>query len=317
MTSTITAQTNASLTNIIRALFPCASITGAPNVRTMQIIDNLETTPRKIYTGSIGYISPHRKAKFNVAIRTLLIDQQLQKAEYGVGGGIVWDSMSTDEYAEAVLKARLLTEPQPEFSLLETMLWTPTQGFYLREKHIKRLLDSAEYFDFPVSRKAIEESLDQAASAFDSTQRVRLLLDKAGTIKIESIPFQPAAKLIRAHVAKTHVDSNNVFLFHKTTHRSVYENAQADFPDCDDVLLYNQLGELTEFTIGNLVVELDGQLITPPKDCGLLAGTFRAYLVETGQVVEKVIPMERLRECTQLFRVNSIRKWEKVEIQQS
>jgi para-aminobenzoate synthetase/4-amino-4-deoxychorismate lyase len=143
------------------------------------------------------------------------------------------------------------------------------------------------------------------------------LLDKAGTIKIESIPFQPAAKLIRAHVAKTHVDSNNVFLFHKTTHRSVYENAQADFPDCDDVLLYNQLGELTEFTIGNLVVELDGQLITPPKDCGLLAGTFRAYLVETGQVVEKVIPMERLRECTQLFRVNSIRKWEKVEIQQS
>jgi para-aminobenzoate synthetase/4-amino-4-deoxychorismate lyase len=316
MTSTITAQTNASLTNIIRALFPCASITGAPKVRTMQIIDNLETTPRKIYTGSIGYISPHRKAKFNVAIRTLLIDQQLQKAEYGVGGGIVWDSMSTDEYAEAVLKARLLTEPQPEFSLLETMLWTPTQGFYLREKHIKRLLDSAEYFDFPVSRKAIEESLDQAASAFDSTQRVRLLLDKAGTIKIESIPFQPAAKLIRAHVAKTHVDSNNVFLFHKTTHRSVYENAQADFPDCDDVLLYNQLGELTEFTIGNLVVELDGQLITP-KDCGLLAGTFRAYLVETGQVVEKVIPMERLRECTQLFRVNSIRKWEKVEIQQS
>jgi len=247
----------------------------------------------------------------------LLVDQQLQKAEYGVGGGIVWDSLSTDEYAEAELKARVLTESQPDFSLLETLLWTPRLGFYLRQKHIERLLDSAEYFDFAVSRRIIEECLDRAASAFGSTQRIRLLLDREGDIKIESAPFQLTTGLIRAHVAKSSVNSDDVFLFHKTTHRTVYENAKSDFPDWDDVLLYNQRGELTEFTIGNLVVELDGQLITPPRDCGLLAGTFRAYLVETGQVVEKVVPLERLKECTQAFRVNSIRRWEKVEIQQS
>jgi para-aminobenzoate synthetase/4-amino-4-deoxychorismate lyase len=317
MTSTIPARTEASLTNIFRALFPCASITGAPKIKTMQIIDELEPTPRKIYTGSIGYIAPGRKAKFNVAIRTLLVDQQLQTAEYGVGGGIVWDSVNTEEYTEALLKVRLLTDWQPEFSLLENLLWTPTQGFYLRKKHIERLLDSVAYFDFAVSRGEIEGRLDQAALAFNSAQRIRFLLDRQGKIKIESAPFQSRTGLIRAHVAKSSVNSDDVFLFHKTTYRTVYKKARADFPDCEDVLLYNQLGELTEFSIGNLVVELDSQLMTPPKDCGLLAGTFRAYLVETGQVVEKVIPIERLRECTKLFRVNSIRTWEKVEIQSS
>ncbi len=139
MTSTVQAKTDVSLTKIFSALFPCASITGAPKVSTMLIISELETTPRKIYTGSIGYIAPQRKAKFNVAIRTALIDRETQTAEYGVGGGIVWDSESGDEYAEALLKARVLTESSPQFSLLETMLWTPDEGFFLREKHIARL----------------------------------------------------------------------------------------------------------------------------------------------------------------------------------
>ena len=146
MTSTVQAQTEASLTKIFTALFPCASITGAPKVRTMQIISELETTSRQIYTGSIGYIAPNRKAKFNVAIRTALIDRQTQTAEYGIGGGIVWDSTSTDEYAEALLKARVLTEETPQFSLLETMLWTPEAGFFLREKHIARLLEFCRVF---------------------------------------------------------------------------------------------------------------------------------------------------------------------------
>jgi len=153
MTSTVQAKTSASLTQIFSALYPCASITGAPKVSTMRIISELETTPRKIYTGSIGYIAPNRKAKFNVAIRTALIDRETQTAEYGVGGGIVWDSTSTDEYAEALLKARVLTDETPQFALLETILWTPEEGFFLREKHVARLLDSADYFDFPISRR--------------------------------------------------------------------------------------------------------------------------------------------------------------------
>ena len=340
MTSTVQAQTDVSLTKIFSALFPCASITGAPKVSTMRIISELETTPRKIYTGSIGYLAPNRKAKFNVAIRTALIDRETQTAEYGVGGGIVWDSESADEYEEALLKARVLTESPPQFSLLETMLWTPDEGFFLREKHIARLINSAEYFDFPNSRKGgvpppqlpeqiLETYLNEISSKFDSPQRVRLLLDKDSNLSHEAKPFRPSmleaasppprtaagtSNALKVSLAKQPVNSNNIFLFHKTTHRAVYENAKRDFPDSDDVLLFNEHGELTEFTIGSLVVEMDNKLYTPPIPCGLLAGTFREYLIETSQVEERIIRMDEIEKCSQIFFVNSVRKWQRVEI---
>jgi para-aminobenzoate synthetase/4-amino-4-deoxychorismate lyase len=260
MTSTVKATTDAPLTKILSALFPCASITGAPKVSTMRIISELETTPRKIYTGSIGYIAPNRKAKFNVAIRTALIDRETQTVEYGVGGGIVWDSESGDEYEEALLKARVLTESPPRFSLLETLLWTPEEGFFLREKHIARLLDSAEYFGFSMPRRGgvpppllaneiIESYLKDISSQFNSPQRVRLLLDKNGNLSHEAKPFQaptleppssaagtPPLASMKISLANQPVNSNNVFLFHKTTHRAVYENTKKDFPEYDDVL---------------------------------------------------------------------------------
>jgi len=130
------------------------------------------------------------------------------------------------------------------------------------------------------------------------------------------VPFQPAEidQHLDVCLAKEPVDSSNVFLFHKTTQRDVYESALHDFPGVDDVLLYNKLGELTEFTIGNLVVELDGELFTPPISCGVLPGTFRAYLLETGQVVERMIPINQLQNYAKIFRVNSIRKWQNVQI---
>jgi para-aminobenzoate synthetase/4-amino-4-deoxychorismate lyase len=139
-------------------------------------------------------------------------------------------------------------------------------------------------------------------------------VNKAGDIKAESASFQAEERPIEAHLAKQATHSDNIFLFHKTTQRSIYEDARADFPDCDDVLLYNERGELTEFCIGNLVVEFDGQLVTPPVECGLLAGTFRAHLLETGQVVERVVSIQQLKACGQIFRVNSIRKWQRVHI---
>jgi para-aminobenzoate synthetase / 4-amino-4-deoxychorismate lyase len=314
MTSTVQAKTNAPLIEIFTALFPCASITGAPKVSTMRIILELETTPRKIYTGSIGFIAPNRKAKFNVAIRTALVDRETQTAEYGVGGGIVWDSTSTDEYAEALLKARVLTEETPQFSLLETMLWTPEEGFFLQEKHIARLLDSADYFDFPVSKENVEEMLEKLSAGFTSSRRVRLLADRKGNIAFEHKAHQTEEKSLRICLSRQPINSNDIFLFHKTTHRDVYDSARRDFPDCDDVLLYNERGELTEVTIGNLVVELNGKLFTPPVSCGLLPGTFRAHLVETGQVTERVIRVEELKKCTKIFLVNSVRKWQHAEI---
>jgi para-aminobenzoate synthetase/4-amino-4-deoxychorismate lyase len=177
-----------------------------------------------------------------------------------------------------------------------------------------RLLDSAIYFDFDISRISIEKRLEEIASTFISPQRVRLLVDRTGDVRTESASFLSKETSIYAHLANQPLHSEDVFLFHKTTQREVYETARANFSDYDDVLLYNERGELTEFTIGNLVIELDGQLVTPPIECGLLTGTFRAYLLETNQVIEKIVPVHRLKDCTKYYRINSIRGWETVHI---
>lgn len=318
MTSTVTARTTSSVTEIFRALFPCASVTGAPKVSTMKIIAELENTRRNLYTGSIGYISPYRKAKFNVAIRTVWIDRKSQIAEYGVGGGIVWDSTNTDEYAEALLKARVLTQQPLSFSLLETMLWTPEEGFFLSEKHIARMMDSADYFALPITKGKLEGYLAQIASSFYAPQRVRILLDQAGELRSEFRSFEDEkSQPLRVCLAQQPIDSNDIFLFHKTTQRTIYESAREGCEEFDDVLLYNGSGEFTEFTIGNLVVEIEGVLITPPISCGVLPGTFRAYLVETGQVVERTIHVEQIGDCTKIFRVNSIRKWQQIQLEQN
>jgi para-aminobenzoate synthetase/4-amino-4-deoxychorismate lyase len=306
MTSTVQAKTDADLDEIFSALFPCASITGAPKISTMKIIAELETTPRKIYTGSLGFISPNRKAQFNVAIRTALIDRETKTAEYGVGGGIVWDSTSADEYSEALLKARVLTEIPRPFELIETLLWTCEDGYFLREKHLARMQDSAEYFGIPFSSAEFENCLDQMARNFKSQQRVRVLLNKHGKFKAESKDFQAQQKVFKACLAEEQINSSNVFLFHKTTHREIYPTIPAAF---DDVLLFNENGELTEFTIGNLVAEIDGELFTPPISCGLLAGTFRSHLLEMGKIRERVIRKDELGKCSKVFLVNSVRKW--------
>lgn len=315
MTSTVQAKTEASLDEIFSALFPCASITGAPKVSTMKTIAELEITPRKLYTGSIGYIFPNRKAQFSVAIRTALIDREARSAEYGVGGGIVWDSTSADEYSEALLKARVLTDPpQNEFSLFETMLWNPQEGFYLRGHHIRRMCDSAKYFDFRFSKARLEKHLDQLANGFDSPQRVKVSLDRNGKITSEHRPLPETKPVLTARLAIEPIDPRNVFLFHKTTNRQVYKSALEAQPNCDEVLLFNTENELTEFTIGNLVVEMDGQLLTPPIKCGLLAGTYREYLLETGEIKEQVIYKDDLKKCSKIFMVNSVRKWVEINL---
>jgi para-aminobenzoate synthetase/4-amino-4-deoxychorismate lyase len=316
MISTVTARTDASITEIFAALFPCASITGAPKVSTMQIIAELENAPREVYTGSVGYLAPGRKAKFNVAIRTVWVDRMNQAAEYGVGGGVVWDSTGAGEYDEALLKARVLTDQPSPFSLLETMLWTPREGFFLYDRHILRMLSSADYFDIPITKQELDDFLERICSGFNGPQRVRVFLNQAGRLEFESRAIQRKGSPSRLQVrlASQPVDSNDVALFHKTTRRAVYESARKGHEEFDDVLLYNESGELTEFTVGNLVAELGGELLTPPVSSGLLPGTFRAHLLETGQIAERTIRIEELKDCTQLFRINSIRKWQRVRV---
>ena len=321
MTSTVRATTQASLSDIMIALFPCASITGAPKPRTMQIIHSLERTPRRIYTGCIGFITPHRRAQFNVAIRTVLIERDTGQAEYGVGGGIVWDSVTSDEYSECQVKAKVLAVNHAEFSLLETMLWTPDDGYFLLDYHMNRLRDSAAYFGIPVEMEQIQKKLPDVshrlvhtASCPVKSHRIRLLVAQDGTISCQthSLDRTTASQPVRLGLSPTPVDSADPFLYHKTTHRQVYEAAQATCPDCDDVLLWNERGEITETCIANVIVELDGELLTPPVESGLLPGTFRAYLLDQGKVREEIIPVEELKRCTRLWVVNSVRKWREV-----
>jgi para-aminobenzoate synthetase/4-amino-4-deoxychorismate lyase len=319
MTSVVTAKIRAPFTELVGSLFPCASITGAPKVSTMKIIAALETTPRRLYTGALGYLAPGRVAQFSVAIRTVLIDAKSGQAEYGVGGGIVWDSTSKDEYAEALLKARILTNRQPEFSLLETLRWTPQEHFWLIEEHLRRLEDSAAYFGIPFNRKITEQYLVEATHDLPaSPQRLRLLLDREGALSHQAQPLGDVNSLdgppLRVKLALEPVHSDDVFLFHKTTLRRIYDMARQDQPGCDDVLLFNERSQLTESTIANLVIELDGKLVTPPLECGLLAGTFRAYLLEHGFLEQRVVSLADLARCSQIFLVNSVRGWQKAKL---
>jgi para-aminobenzoate synthetase/4-amino-4-deoxychorismate lyase len=314
MTSTITSRLlpQVGLVEILQALFPSGSITGAPKIRTMKIIDGLEDSPRQIYTGCIGFVSPGQEAMFNVAIRTLLIDTHTGVAELGVGSGITYDSTPESEYHECLLKAQFLSQSRPDFALLETMLHDGAAGYFLLDRHLARLADSAGYFGFQFDENEIRTTLQKAAENLKNGKfKIRLLLDRKGSLQATHIALpelSPRASL-RVAIAREPVNSRDVFLFHKTTHREIYETRKASRPDCDDVILVNERGELTEATLANLVVRLAGNDYTPPVECGLLAGTFRAELLALGKLSERVLRPEDLRRAEAIFLINSVRKW--------
>jgi para-aminobenzoate synthetase / 4-amino-4-deoxychorismate lyase len=313
MTSTVAARSQKPLIEILTALFPCASITGAPKIRTTQIITDVEPNPRHIYTGSIGYIAPDRFVQFNVAIRTAIVDRFKGQMEYGAGGGIVDDSSCNDEYTEALLKARVLTERQADFSLLETMRWSSEDDYFLLDYHLQRLSDSAIYFDYPVDIENVKRMLTaKVASYGGKPHRIRLLVARDGAVDIQSIPLTETESVhpVRVKLATKPVNSADVFLYHKTTNRRIYETARQSCPVSDDVLLWNERGELTESCIANIIVERDGNLLTPPVDSGLLPGTFRAWLLDQGKIREQIIKVSDLEKCSKLFLINSVRKWQ-------
>jgi para-aminobenzoate synthetase / 4-amino-4-deoxychorismate lyase len=312
MTSTVIARTDASFTQIMAALFPCASITGAPKVSTMRFIADLETTPRGVYTGTIGYLAPNRIAQFNVAIRTAAIDRAAGQAEYGVGGGIVWDSDAADEYRECEIKARVLTGSPIEFELLEALLWSPTDGYFLLDRHVARLTDSAAYFDFPFDQAALIDRLEEVRRSFPAVDhKVRVALNRSGEFSITATALSdiPRSPVQRVALARNPIDSNDVFLYHKTSRRAVYDRARTEQPGCDDAILWNERGEITESCSANIVIDLNGERVTPPIESGLLGGTFRSELLAQGQIAERVITIEMLRAARRMWLINSVRKW--------
>jgi para-aminobenzoate synthetase/4-amino-4-deoxychorismate lyase len=314
MTSEVHATTNASLVEIFRALFPAASITGAPKAETMRIIAREESTPRRIYTGAIGVISPDDRAWFNVAIRTALIDHTQGTTEYGVGSGIVWDSSSNAEYEECLAKAAAITRPTHRFDLFETILWEPGNGFFLLSRHLTRLEEGAEYYGWKFDRDEVASLLSNDARNLEdrsSPHRVRLVLTAQGLMKTEWAPLTPLSNPYRISLAQKPISSQEYALYRKTTDRKVYDEAVPQDPEAHDVILWNERGELTETRIANISLEIDGKLYTPPIMSGLLGGCYRSELLSRGEIEERVLVREDLKRAKRIVLMNSLRRtWE-------
>jgi para-aminobenzoate synthetase/4-amino-4-deoxychorismate lyase len=315
MTSTVVAEaTGVSIADIFAALFPSGSVTGAPKVRSMEIARELETSPRGIYTGAIGLIAPGGRAHFNVAIRTAVVDRALRIAEFGVGSGIVWESRGEDEFEECQMKAAILTERAPVFDLLETLRWDPATGYALEDRHMARLAESADYFGFGDVTEGSARALEAAVAGRLTPARVRLLVDGKGQARTEVTDMVARPEPLRVALATAPVTTDNRFLYHKTTDRSIYDEARRTRPEADTVLLWNREGEITESLDANVVVELDGDRVTPPVSCGLLAGTMRADLLARGEIVERRITLEDLGRASRVWLVNSVRGWMEVQL---
>ena len=313
MTSTVEATSDATLVETLKALYPVASITGAPKFRTTQIIADLERSPRGAYCGSAFVLSPDGRWEFNVIIRSVWLDLVAGRGTYGVGGGIVWDSEATNEWEEAEHKSRVLTRAGKPLELLETMAWTPDGGVTLRQRHIDRLLAAGDHFGITVDMDQVMHLLNSVRS--DTAVKLRLLVDAAGVPKLEVGPLPTESDSVRALPVDTEpTDPYDEFLVFKTTTRHRYTEAQDRFPDAADVILWNRRGELTETCIANLVLELDGELFTPHLDAGLLAGTLRQELLDRGQIAERVLTLDDLDRATSIWTINSVRGWDEIHV---
>ena len=333
MTSTVRGELRpgVSFQEVFRALFPCGSVTGAPKIRAMQCIAQLEQQPRGVYTGAIGHFS-QQQTVFNVAIRTLTLrSESLQQAgAMGVGSGIVIDSEAAEEWTECRLKAEFLTgsldgaaRPRPaDFSLIETLLWC---GAYpLLDLHLDRLEDSAHYFAFPFNRAEARTALEShaadllnrypreaGADSLIGSRKVRLLLTSRGEITLSSEPIAASgADTLRVRIAAQRTNSRDPFYLHKTTHRPVYARAFKEAVEAgyDDAVFLNERSELTEGAIHNVFIERSGSLLTPPIECGLLPGVHRRHVLATNpNAREQVLTLDDLRHSDAVYLSNAVR----------
>lgn len=316
LTSTVesTLRDETTLADLMTALFPCGSITGAPKIRTMEIIRELERFPRGPYTGAIGFLRPGGDCIFNVAIRTVLLDSDTGLATFGVGGGITIGSTAEREYEECVVKSQFLLHRPANFDLFESLLLEDA-NYFLLDRHLNRLKSSARYFGFNFSEAEIVAALNINASAHPTgSWKTRLLLSKAGFVRTETSEIKPADDKWKVAIATEPIDSANRFLFHKTTNREFYSQQVQARPDCDDIVFWNERGEVTETSIANIVIGIEGELYTPHVEAGLLAGTFRNQLLAEQKIFERTITVEDLRKTRELFLINSVRTWIRAEV---
>ncbi|SEO45752.1 chorismate-binding protein [Trujillonella endophytica] len=313
LTSRVTADVlpGTGLTDVFRALFPSGSVTGAPKLRSMELIRDLEDGPRGVYCGAIGVVAPPGapfRARFSVAIRTAVVDRSTGTAVYGAGGGITWGSEPAAEYAELLAKARVLDARPEEFALLETMRWQSGRGIRSLDAHLARLAASAAYVGFRFDEAAARSAL--LGLTGDGDLRVRLLCRRDGALAVDVAPAPEAdARPLRLAVDDDPIDSREWWPHHKTTRRRPYTERRDRHPAADEVVLVNERGEVTEACTANLAVRLGGRWWTPPLGNGCLPGVERGRLVAAGVLAERALRPADLRAAEELALVNSLRGW--------
>ena len=307
MVSEVQAQTQKNFPEIMKNLFPCGSITGAPKVRTMEIISQLENSPRGIYTGTMGQWTA-QGARMNVAIRTLEVNPQ-GEGLYSAGGGVVWDSQKESEWNEIQVKTRVLDPLIFPADLVETLRWAPGEGFFLPELHQARLEASCAALGFPLPPNNLFRSWKPQilGNGEKDTLRIRLVWTKKGEAQWTQAPLVPLAEPLILALAPQSLHTGGPFFLHKTTARGVYEDQKLSRPGAQEVLLYNTQGMITEGTFTNLVYRWEGELWTPPLKDGLLPGTYRAHLLKSGKVQERSLALEELPQVEEFILVNSLR----------
>jgi para-aminobenzoate synthetase/4-amino-4-deoxychorismate lyase len=298
MVSTVAARLRAGMdiASIVRALFPCGSVTGAPKIRAMEIIEELEASPRGAYCGAIGYFAPDGSAQFNVAIRTLTICGGM--GSLGVGGAVVHDSGSAAEYEECLLKARYYDSSRIPLALIETMRWTPEKGYARLGLHLDRMDSSAAYFGINFNRDAAEDCLAAATSAASAALRVRLVLKESGGFECTTAPLGASRPAWTYAIAPLRVRSTDVLARHKTNWRQHLDDELSRLSaecGCDEAIFLNERGEVVEGSRSNIFLRRDGALLTPPLSAGPLAGCLRRELLDRGKCREATLVAEDLK----------------------
>lgn len=312
MTSSVSARCDVKPLTAFRKMFPCASITGAPKVKTMEIIRNIECSPRGVYTGSIGFVAPDNSAQFNVAIRTAVVDKRNSTLEYGVGGGIVWDSGALDEFKECQAKSAILKNLSKPDNLLETILWAPDCGLYLFDLHLERLSRSAKALGYHFSEKYFEHVISELnLNQYEKPMRVRAELWQDGELRCEVVPLNSMVGNVVGIAQSEHL--NGTASAHKMTRRALYLSALNAHPEFQDLILCNSEGNITESCFANVVVKIGSELCTPPLSSGLIAGVFRSFLLNSGLLREREISRQELAAASEVYLINSVRGWMKLK----
>ena len=315
MTSDVQAQTRAgtTLADVFGALFPCGSVTGAPKVRAMQMIQTLEPAPRGVYCGAIGVVRPGKPgqgihATFNVPIRTVAV--QSNRLRCGIGSGITSGALPDAEWQEWRDKRKFLARASQPFDLLETLALEGGQLRHLNE-HLQRLASAAAHFTYPWDSAKAARCLHELAQAHpQGLWRVRLLLDARGNARVQAFAMEASPAPVRLQLADRPLpESHSEFVRFKTTRRAHYDAFAPTAPGVFDTVLFNAQGEITECTRGNVAMQLDGQWVTPPLGCGLLPGVGRALALREGRLMEAVVRVEDVSRVQGWAFVNSLRGW--------